>query len=57
MTEAAHRDPEKKHRHDVGAPDHNAATTEPMTRAIQFVLGGAILATAVLLVWTLAIAG
>lgn len=57
MTDSAHNDPEKKHRHDVGDPDHGAASTEPMTRAIQFVLGGAILGTAVLLVWTLAIAG
>ena len=31
-------DPRKKHRHDVGHPDHGPVTTEPVTRAIQALL-------------------
>ena len=31
-------DPTKKHRHDIGRPDHGAVSTEGVTRAIQGVL-------------------
>jgi hypothetical protein len=37
-TEPAGRDPRKKHRHDIGLPDHDAVSTEGVTRAIQGVL-------------------
>jgi hypothetical protein len=47
---------ELKHRHDVGHPDHAAATTEPFTRALQGVLGLAIAATAALVIWAIWIA-
>ena len=33
------RDPEKKHRHDIGCPDHGPISDEPRTRNIQVVLG------------------
>jgi hypothetical protein len=38
MTDERLRDPKKKHRHDVGLPDHGAVSTERLTRAIQAVL-------------------
>ena len=49
-------DPNKKHRHDVGQVDHGAQATEPITRAIQFVLGGAIVASGALLLYALVVA-
>jgi hypothetical protein len=33
------RDPEKKHRHDIGSPDHGPISDDPRTRNIQVVLG------------------
>ncbi|HWN69281.1 MAG TPA: hypothetical protein VNM90_16690 [Haliangium sp.] len=33
------KDPEKKHRHDIGHPDHGPISDEPRTRNIQVVLG------------------
>ena len=39
------KDPRKRHRHDVGDVDHGPVTTELTTRAIQLVLGAAILAS------------
>lgn len=32
-------DPDKKHRHDIGCPDHGPISDEPKTRNIQIVLG------------------
>jgi hypothetical protein len=46
-------DPKKKHRHDVGAVDHGPTSTERTTRAIQLVMGLAILLSAALLVYAL----
>ncbi len=45
------RDPDKRHRHDVGLVDHGPHSTETVTRAIQIVLGAAILATLILAVY------
>lgn len=33
------KDPEKKHRHDIGSPDHGPISDELRTRNIQVVLG------------------
>lgn len=41
-------DPTKKHRHDIGAPDHGPAAGADVTRAIQGVLLCTIILTIVL---------
>lgn len=46
----------KKHRHDVGHPDHAPETTAEVTRGIQGVLGLSIIATLALALWALWIA-
>ena len=35
MSESTAGDPRKKHRHDVGLPDHGPVSTDRLTRAIQ----------------------
>ena len=50
-------DPTKKHRHDIGRPDHGSVATEPVTKTIQVLLGLCIVATAALVVYTLLQAG
>jgi hypothetical protein len=50
-------DPTKKHRHDIGRPDHGAVATESVTRTIQALLGLIIVASAALVIYTLAHAG
>jgi hypothetical protein len=42
----------KKHRHESDAVDHGPKSTVAITAAIQFVLGGAILASLVLALYT-----
>jgi hypothetical protein len=42
------RDPEKKHRHDIGSPDHGPIADDPKTRNVQIVLGLWILGTVAL---------
>ena len=49
-------DPRKKHRHDVGLPDHGPVSTEQITRSIQGLLLLLIAATGVLAVYALVIA-
>lgn len=49
-------DPRKKHRHDVGLPDHGPVSTEQITRSIQGLLVLLIAATGVLAVYALVIA-
>ena len=49
-------DPDKKHRHDVGNPDHGAVATEGITRAIQGLLILLIAASAALAVVALFLA-
>lgn len=51
------KDPTKKHRHDVGAIDHEPQTSLGTTRGLQVILGGCILFTAVLLVYAGVVAG
>jgi hypothetical protein len=46
-------DPSKKHRHDVGAVDHGAVRTEPVTKAIQVVMGTSILFSIALMIYSL----
>jgi hypothetical protein len=50
-------DPRRKHRHDVGAPDHGPRATERATRSIQALMGLAILATGALLIYAVLVAG
>lgn len=45
------KDPTKKHRHDIGDPDHGPVTTEPTTHAIQGMLGVCIVLSAALAVY------
>lgn len=47
----------KKHRHDIGNPDHGPRQTAAVTKNIQIILGAAIIATAVLTVYALLAAG
>ncbi len=47
------KDPDKKHRHDVGALDHGPVTTESVTKTIQVILGLSIVGTAALMVYAL----
>ncbi len=49
-------DPDKKHRHDIGHPDHGAVATEGITRAIQGLLILLIAASAALAVVALFLA-
>jgi hypothetical protein len=50
-------DPTKKHRHDIGRPDHGSVATVPVTRTIQVLLGLCIVASAALVVYMLLHAG
>lgn len=45
------RDPEKKHRHDIGEPDHGPISDEATTRNIQVVLGLWIAGSAALTIY------
>jgi len=56
VSESAGRDPKKKHRHDVGLPDHGPVTTEGVTRAVQGLLLLFIAASAALAVYAIAVA-
>jgi hypothetical protein len=56
VSDTAGRDPGKKHRHDIGLPDHGAVTTEGVTRAIQGVLLLLIAGSAALVVYAIALA-
>jgi hypothetical protein len=47
------KDPNKKHRHDVGLPDHGAHQTEGVTKTIQGLLGVAIALTAALTLYAI----
>ena len=49
-------DPKRKHRHDVGAPDHGPVSTEPLTRSIQSLLLLLIAASAALAVYAVVLA-
>lgn len=53
MNEHEAKDPEKKHRHDIGCPDHGPIATEGTTRNIQVVLGIWIAASAALMLYAL----
>ena len=46
-------DPNKKHRHDVGAVDHGPTSTERTTKAIQVVMGTSIALTIALLIYAM----
>jgi len=50
---SADLDPNKKHRHDIGAVDHGPTATERTTRSIQVVMGTSILLSIALLIWAL----
>lgn len=46
------KDPNKKHRHDVGAVDHGAISAEETTRSIQVILGLCIASSIALVIYT-----
>ena len=56
MAETVPHDPRKKHRHDIGLPDHGAVTTESVTRSIQGLLILLLAASAALTVYALVVA-
>ncbi|WP_428262564.1 hypothetical protein [Haliangium sp.] len=49
-------DPNKKHRHDIGAVDHGAISDAATTRTIQVMLGLLVAASAILTVWAVIVA-
>jgi len=49
-------DPKKKHRHDVGMPDHGPVSTEGVTRGIQGLLLLLIAAAGALVVYAIVVA-
>ncbi len=49
-------DPRKKHRHDVGLPDHGPVSTERVTRSLQGLLLLLIAAAGALVVYAVALA-
>ena len=49
-------DPTKKHRHDIGMPDHGALATETITRGIQGLLIVLIAASAILVLYAISAA-
>lgn len=56
MSEGTAGDPKKKHRHDVGLPDHGPVSTERVTRAIQGLLLLLIAAAGALVVYAVVLA-
>jgi len=52
---AAHAglDPNKKHRHDIGAVDHGAVTTVPTTVTIQVIMGTGIVLSVFYLIYAM----
>ena len=50
---SADLDPNKKHRHDIGAVDHAPVSTGRTTRSIQLVMATSILLSVALLVWAM----
>ncbi len=50
------KDPNKKHRHDIGAVDHGAVHTERTTKTIQGVLIVSILASTALVAYAILLA-
>lgn len=49
-------DPKKKHRHDVGLPDHGPVSTERLTSSLQGLLLLLIAAAGALTIYALALA-
>ena len=47
------KDPNKKHRHDVGAVDHGALSAEETTRSIQVILGLCIASCIALVIYSI----
>jgi hypothetical protein len=56
VSDTAGRDPNKKHRHDIGMPDHGAVSTEGMTRAIQGMMLLLIAGSCLLVVYAVVVA-
>lgn len=50
------RDPSKKHRHDIGMPDHGPVSTENLTRGLQGLMLLLIAASAALAIYAVALA-
>jgi hypothetical protein len=47
-------DPTKRHRHDIGEPDHGPRSSESTTKSIQVLLGLCIAGTLALVVYAFA---
>ena len=47
------KDPNKKHRHDIGVIDHGALSPEETTRSIQVILGLCIVSSVALVVYSI----
>jgi len=56
VTDGTAGDPRKKHRHDVGLPDHGPVATEGVTRGIQGLLLLLIAAAGALLIYAVVVA-
>jgi len=57
VVDETEKDPSKKHRHDIGLPDHGPHRTETVTRTIQGLMAVALVLSAVLLVYAFLAAG
>jgi hypothetical protein len=56
VSESTAGDPRKKHRHEVGLPDHGPVSTERLTRAIQGLMLLLIAATGALVIYAVVLA-
>lgn len=56
MSDGTAGDPRKKHRHDVGLPDHGPVSTERLTRAIQGLMLLLLAATGALVAYAVVLA-
>ncbi|ACY18860.1 hypothetical protein [Haliangium ochraceum] len=52
MSHQAGNDPEKKHRHDIGEPDHGTVSDAATTRTIQIILSIWIVASLALTLYS-----
>jgi hypothetical protein len=53
----AGKDPNKRHRHDVGQVSHGPRSQEALMRGIQYTLGACVIGTIVLLIYALSAKG
>ena len=51
------KDPDKRHRHDVGEVAHGATNQEAITTAIQYTLALCVIGTAALIIYAMSMSG